>query len=94
MTELQFDLTTWVGISAVVTALVGIVKRFLPNVAGYESIVALALGVALASVAKAAGWGWTQLNWVELILAGLTSGVGSGLIHDKVTNPVLGKETK
>jgi hypothetical protein len=25
------------------------------------------------------------------VLAGLTSGVGSGLIHDKVTNPVLGK---
>ena len=91
MTDVQFDLTTWVGISAVVTAIVGIVKRFLPNLKGFEPVVALVLGVALASLAKAAGWGWTELNWVELVLAGLTSGVGSGLIHDKVTNPVLGK---
>lgn len=89
---MEFDLTSWVGVSAVVVAIVGTLKKFLPNLKGRESLVALVLGVALASVAKAAGWGWSDLNWVELVLAGLSSGVGGGLIHDKVTNPLQGKD--
>ncbi len=85
------DLTTWTGIAATGTALVGLIKRFVPAIAGKEPLVALAVGMALAALAKVAGLGWGDLTWPELLIAGVTSGIGAGVVHDKVTNPLLGK---
>lgn len=90
---MNFDLTTWTGIAAVVTTIIGGLKKFVPWVSGKEALVALVLGLGLAAVAKVSGLGWSELTWVQLVVAGLSSGVGAGLIHDKVVNPVRGKET-
>lgn len=91
---MEFDLTTWSGVAALALALVSLGKKLLPDListGARAQLLALALGVLLAVASKASGLGFLELSWLELVLSGLTAGIGSGVAHDKVLGPLLKK---
>lgn len=93
MTELEVDLTTFGGIAAATTFLVGLGKSQLPRLfEGREKLFALAIALILTLTSRFSGIGFQSIQWPLLIMSGIAAGIGGGLIHDKVTNPVRGKE--
>ena len=92
---MEFDLTTFAGVSVVATFVVEIAKKFLGDkLKGREALVALVLGVALAVASKFAGIGFVDTGWLMLVMTGLGAGVASQVVHDKVVNPVSRKAAK
>jgi len=89
---MQFDLTTFAGVAAATTGLIGAAKNLFPKwVTGREPMLALVLGLGLTALSKTLGWGFAATGWLEMVIAGVGAGVGAGLIHDKVINAANGK---
>ncbi len=90
---MTFDLGTFAGVAAAVTALIGLAKKFWPVIVeGREPLIALAGGLILSVISKVAGLGFADVSWIELVITGIGAGIGSQLIHDKLVNPAMGKE--
>ncbi len=88
--EIPPSLKTYAGIAVLTTMLVGMAKKFFADkIKGKEAWLAIAIPVALGAIAKLTNMGFSEVEWVTHIVALVMSGVGSGLIHDKVTNPLM-----
>lgn len=90
---MEFNLTTWAGISVAILAVVGAVKKAFPAwTKGKEPMLAIAIGVTFSVTAKLTGamdFGTGGQGWIQCVLGGLTTGVGAGIGHDYVVNPVV-----
>lgn len=85
----SMDLKTVAGIMVATTAAIGGVKKlFREWVKGKEPFLALAIPLVFAVVSKLAG-GWKATSWADLLVAVFFAALGSGLLHDKMTNPVM-----
>lgn len=83
------DLKVFALMTAVTTGLVGGLKKAFPTwVSGKEELLALVIPVAFVIVAKIAGT-FHDTDWVDVLLVAVGSGVGSGIAHDKIVDPVI-----
>ena len=93
------NFTTYVGIALFVTMAIGFCKKLWPGwVKGKEIFLAYGLAVAAGVAAKALG-GFGGLHsgaesWVNHVIALIGTGAGSGIIHDKIINPLKDKTPK
>lgn len=87
------DLASYGGIALAVVALIGASKRLFKTwVKGKEPILALAFSLALGVAAKLTGLfpgEPTAAEWLKHIVLLVLTAAGSGLVHDKIVNPVL-----
>jgi len=84
------NLTTYAGITVIVVALLGLLKNFAKDfMKGKEKIGALILAIAIGCLAKGFQLGFVDADWVTHCIALLTAAVSAGIMHDKVTNPLL-----
>ncbi len=76
---------------------VSFLKKLLPGkiTAERATQIALILPIIFTVTAKAAGW-FHGTEWVEALMWALGGGIGAGVGHDKVLNPLKGaaKSTK
>jgi len=93
------NFTTYTGIALAVTLAVGFVKKLWKDwTKGKEIFLAYGLAVAVGAAAKAFGaFGGPDTgaeSWVNHVIALVAAGAGSGLIHDKIVNPLKEKPSK
>lgn len=86
----QINLTTFLGLMALTTVIIGTLKAVRPSwIKGYESIIALVGPAAIGAIVKLAGWGFADVAWWPgFVVGSLAVSVGSGLVHDKLANPL------
>lgn len=91
----QIDAKVFALITAGTTSAIGILKKLFPIwVAGKEEGLAQAFPIAFVVVAKLAH-AFQGTDWVSALLFAVGGGLGAGLIHDKLTNPLMkGKTSK
>lgn len=76
-------------IAAATTAIVGALKKAFPGwVSGKEELLAIALPILFVVVCKTSGL-YKGTDWVDSLIWAVGGGVGSGLAHDYVVNPVI-----
>lgn len=90
---MEFDLTTWAGISAATLMIVSLLKVFAKKIVdGREELtsglVGLVLGIA-ALTSHTMAFAPGASGWLQAIVGGLSAGVAAGVGHDKLWNPVL-----
>lgn len=92
--ELVPDLGTYAGIAALTTLLIGAIKKFWSDwTKGKEPFLAIGIPVLLGVIGKLVSAGFGDVTWANHVVALVLAGIGSGLIHDKVVNPLVkGKE--
>lgn len=82
--------TTYAGLAVLTTIVIGAVKKLWPGfVKGKEALFALGIPIIVGCVVKAVGVGFEEVIWTAHIAALFTAGIGAGLFHDKVVNPVI-----
>lgn len=85
----QIDAKVFALITAGTTGAVGILKKLFPAfVGGKEEALAMVLPIMFTIVAKLAH-AFTATSWVDALLFAVGGGIGAGLIHDYVVNPVV-----
>ena len=91
----QIDAKVFALITAGTTSAVGILKKLFPAwVAGKEEGLAQAFPIAFVIIAKLAH-AFQGTDWVSALLFAVGGGIGAGLVHDYLTNPVMkGKASK
>ena len=91
----KIDATVFALITACTTAAVGTLKKLFPDwVDGKEEGLAQAFPVAFVIIAKLAH-AFPGTDWVTAIMMAVGGGVGAGLVHDKIVNPLMkGKASK
>lgn len=83
------DIKVFALITAVTTAVVGGVKKAFPVwTSGKEELLAVVLPVTFTIIAKISGL-FHETSWVDALLVAVGSGVGSGLAHDYLVDPVI-----
>jgi hypothetical protein len=89
------DLGTYAGIAALTTIVIGAIKKFWGEwTKGKEPFLAIGIPVILGVLGKLVSAGFGDVSWANHVIALVLAGVGSGLIHDKLVNPLMkGKET-
>lgn len=91
--KLDFDLTTWGGIAAIVMFLVSALKWALPKVVGgREPFASIVFGVALAigaHLSHAMVLKPGLEGWIQTIIGGIAAGIAAQVGHDKAMNPLL-----
>lgn len=88
----NLDLGTYAGISVIVVALVGAIKKMFPAWTDKkEPLLALILALALGMGAKfLPGVGsFEKVHWLVHGLNLIFTALGAGLLHDKIVNPLL-----
>lgn len=91
----QIDAKVFALITAGTTSAVGILKKLFPQwVEGKEEGLAQAFPIAFVVIAKLCH-AFHGTDWVTALLFAVGGGLGAGLIHDKLTNPLMkGKTSK
>lgn len=91
----QIDAKVFALITAGTTSAIGILKKLFPTwVAGKEEGLAQAFPILFVIAAKLAH-AFEKTDWVSALLIAVGGGVGAGLIHDYLTNPLMkGKSSK
>jgi len=91
----QIDAKVFALITAGTTSAVGILKKLFPAwVDGKEEGLAQAFPIAFVVIAKLAH-GFPGTDWVTALMMAIGGGMGAGLIHDKIVNPLMkGKASK
>lgn len=86
----NFDLTSLAGVAAFVTMLIGALKKLFPKwVDGKEPLLAVIFPVVIVVVLKLTGGAFGSESWVNAIIGAIASGLGAGVVHDKIVNPVI-----
>jgi hypothetical protein len=93
------NFTTYAGIALFVTMAIGFSKKLWKDwVKGKEIYLAYGLAIAAGVAAKALGaFGGLHSgaeSWVNHVIALIGTGAGSGIIHDKIINPLKDKTPK
>jgi hypothetical protein len=78
------DLTTWGGIAGIVTLVMSIVKNF-EWAKGRERLIAMGLGLVLAVASKLLHVGFQDVDWIKLVIAGVSAGPVAGMIYEHGT---------
>jgi len=95
---MNFDLTSWAGLTAMILATVSGLKKAFPTwVNGKEEFLAIVLGIVLGLAAKATGALSTPAGaqgWIYAALGGVAAGLSAQVAHDKLLNPLIKKEPK
>jgi hypothetical protein len=88
------DLGTYAGIAALTTIVIGAIKKFWGDwTKGKEPFLAIGIPIILGVIGKLVSAGFGDVSWANHVVALILAGIGSGLIHDKVVNPLMkGKE--
>jgi len=91
--NLQFDITTWAGISAATLLVVSSLKIIARKlIDGHEEVAAGLVGLVLG-IASLTTHAMTfqpgTLGWIQAIVGGITAGAAAGVGHDKLLNPVM-----
>lgn len=85
----QIDAKVFALITAGTTAAIGILKKLFPLwIAGKEEGLAQAFPVLFVIVAKLLH-AFQGTDWTTAMLMAVGGGLGAGLIHDKLTNPLM-----
>lgn len=75
-------------VAIVTTAIVGALKKAWPTwVTGKEELLAMVVPILLVPVLKLTHV--ADLSWASIIITVLFSGVGAGVLHDKIVNPLI-----
>ena len=83
------DAKVFALIAAGTTAVVGILKKFFPKwIDGKEEALAQVLPILFTIVAKLAG-AFKAAEWVDALLYAVGAGLGAGILHDKLVNPLM-----
>ncbi len=87
----QWTLLTYPGISVIVVALVGGVKKLWPAwVEGKEPTVSFALCIILGVLAKVTMAGaFTNVQWLPHIVFLIGTAFGAKMIHDHIVNDIV-----
>lgn len=84
----SIDSKVFALITLATLVLVGLAKKTLPKlVKGREAAIAVLLPVLFTIGARAAGW-FTETSWVDALMWAFSSGAASGIVHDKITDPL------
>jgi hypothetical protein len=84
------SLATYAGIAALTTMLIGAAKKlFGDKVKGKEPLLAIGIPILLGVAAKLTSVSFGGTDWVTHVVALALAGIGSGIIHDKLVNPLL-----
>ncbi len=84
------SLATYAGIAALTTMLIGAGKKlFGDKVKGKEPLLAIGIPILLGVAAKLTHISFDSTDWVSHVVALALAGIGSGIIHDKLVNPLL-----
>lgn len=91
----QIDAKIFALITAGTTTAIGILKKLFPVwVAGKEEGLAQVFPIVFVVVAKLSH-AFQGTDWTSALLIAVGGGLGAGLIHDKLTNPLMkGKASK
>lgn len=91
----QIDGKVFALITGGTTAAVGILKKLFPEwVKGKEEGLAQAFPVVFVVIAKLSH-AFQKTDWIEALMFAVGGGVGAGLVHDYLTNPLMkGKDQK
>jgi hypothetical protein len=85
----QIDAKVFALITGGTTSAIGILKKLFPAwVDGKEEGLAQIFPIAFVIVAKLAH-GFEKTDWVSALLFAVGGGLGAGIIHDKLTNPLM-----
>jgi hypothetical protein len=85
----QVDAKVFALITAGTTAVIGIAKKLFPSwVSGKEEGLAQLLPVLFIISAKLLH-AFQGTDWVSALLLASGGGLGAGLIHDKIVNPLM-----
>ena len=85
----SLDAKAIAALAVLTMALVGGLKRAWPSwVGGKEEFLSVVVPIVLVFVFKIFGF-WKGTNWENALVYSLMSGVGAGLVHDKILNPIL-----
>ena len=83
------DAKVFAAIAGITVALVGALKRGFPTwVKGKEDFLSIIFPLLFIIAAKASGQ-FAGTEWTDAIIWACAAGPASGLIHDKVVNPVI-----
>ena len=75
-------------IAAFTTAIVGAVKKAFPTwTPGKEELLSIIIPVIAVPILKFSHV--VDLSWANVVITILFSGVGAGVLHDKLVNPLL-----
>lgn len=88
----QMQVLTLVAVVAM--AIVGALKKAWPTwVTGKEELLAIVVPIVLVPVLKLSHV--IDVTWANVVVTILMSGVGAGVLHDKILNPLMaGKKTE
>jgi hypothetical protein len=80
-------------VAALTTAVVGAVKKAFPAwTTGKEELLSIVVPIVVVPILKFSHV--VDMTWANVVIVVLFSGVGAGIIHDKLVNPLLaGKKT-
>lgn len=85
----QIDAKVFALITAGTTGAVGILKKLFPAwVDGKEEALAMIMPILFTIIAKLAH-AFAGTSWVDALLFAAGGGVGAGILHDYVVNPVV-----
>jgi hypothetical protein len=84
------SLATYAGLAALTTMLIGAGKKlFGDKIKGKEPLLAIGIPILLGVATKLASISFGDTDWVSHIVALALAGLGSGIIHDKIVNPLM-----
>jgi hypothetical protein len=84
------SLATYAGLAALTTMLIGAGKKlFGEKLKGKEPLLAIGIPILLGVASKLAHISFGSTDWVSHIVALALAGLGAGVIHDKVVNPLI-----
>ena len=92
---MELDLTTFAGIVAATTTLVGMAKVLLPKwVKGREILLSFLIPIFLVSLVKFLGDGFVESSWSDVLIGAIGASLSAGVLHDKLTSPFMKKLKK
>lgn len=90
---MNFDITTWAGISAATLIVVSSLKIVARKIiTGHEEVAAGLVGLVLGIAALTSHAMTFQpgiYGWIQAVVGGITAGAAAGVGHDKLLNPVM-----
>lgn len=91
----EVSLVTYAGLAALTMLLISSLKHmWKKKIKGKEPIIALAAPLLIGAIVKVSGLGFQEVSWVAHITTLLLAdGIGSQMLHDKLINPFLKKDT-
>lgn len=91
VSQVEMNLRTYAGVAGIVVFLLGLAKHFFPTfIKGKEKLGAVVLNIAVGALSKALNVGFVEVDWIlHIVTLASANAIGSGLIHDKLTNPLL-----